>query len=287
VKPPPFDYVAPTTLEEALEALARHGDDAQPLAGGQSLVAMMALRVARPAVLVDINRIEALAGVAEEGAELRVGALTRQASILNDDVVRRRLPSLAAATKFIGHYQTRNRGTLGGSVSLADPAAEYPAFALAMDAVLELRSVQGRRDVAAKDFFQGPYMTDRRTDELLTGVRFAPKSGARIGVDEVQQRRGDFALSGLVARLDIDGDTIADAGLAWFGMGSRPTRAAKAEEGLRGAKLSEVDVGAVASDAVADTEPLDDSHASAAYRQAAGHVLAERLLSRLISGAPA
>jgi aerobic carbon-monoxide dehydrogenase medium subunit len=284
MKPPPVDYVAPATIDAALDALRQYGDDAQPLAGGQSLAAMMALRVVRPAILVDINRLVGLAGIAESGAGIRVGALTRQADVLRSSLIERRLPSLADATKFIGHYQTRSRGTVGGSISLADPAAEYPAFALAMDAVLELSSKTGTRTTTAEEFFQGPYTTGRRSDELLTAVTFSPKAGTRIGVDEVQHRRGDFALSGLVVRLDMDGDTIVYAALSWFGMGTQPIRSAKAEGELRGATLTEIDVREVAEYAVAATEPVDDSHATAAYRRAAGRALASRLLRRLIEG---
>lgn len=283
MKPPPFDYVAPTTLDGALEALAQYGEDAQPLAGGQSLAAMLALRVARPSVLIDLNRIPDLAGAANVDGALRVGAMTRQANILKSEAVKALLPALATATQFVGHFQTRNRGTIGGSISLADPAAENPAFALAMNAELELRTAKGSRVLEAKDFFDGPYMTARRGDELLTSITYKPKPGARIGVDEIAQRRGDFAMTGLVARIDVADGKIADAGLAWFGMGSQPLRAPSAEAMLKGAALKDVDIRAVAEAAVGDTDPNEDSHATADYRKAAGKVLAQRLLTKLLS----
>lgn len=283
MKPPPFDYLVPDTLDEALAALREHGDDAQPLAGGQSLAPMLALRVARPRVLVDINRIAALGGVHETRHGVRLGATTRQVTILRDAAVASRLPALAETTRFIGHYQTRNRGTIGGSISLADPAAELPAFALAMDAELELRSVDGGRTVTARDFFVGPYTTARRPDELLTSITFEPTRDDRIGVDEIARRPGDFAMTGMVARLVIRRGRIREAALAWFGMGSQPIRASRAETALAGSKLKAVDIMAIAQAAVAETEPPTDGHATADYRRAAGRTLAARLLTNLLS----
>ncbi|MET0181560.1 MAG: FAD binding domain-containing protein [Caulobacterales bacterium] len=282
MKPPPFDYVAPATLEAALETLAQYGDDAQPLAGGQSLAAMLALRVARPSVLVDLNRIPELTGIDDAADGLRVGAMTRQVAVLNSEKVRARLPSLAAATSLVGHFQTRNRGTIGGSVSLADPAAENPAFALAMNAEMELRNAKGSRKVAAVNFFDGPYTTARQGDELLTSITYRPSPGARIGVDEIARRPGDFAMTGFVARLNVKDGKIDEAGFAWFGMASQPLRAPSAEASLKGVALKDIDIRAVAHAAVDDTDPNDDHHASAEYRKKAGRVLAERVLTKLL-----
>ena len=286
MKPPPFDYVAPETLEEALDVLAEHGDEAQPLAGGQSLVPMLSLRVARPSVVVDLQKIAALKGISANGA-LRLGAMTRQKEVLDSDGVRKVLPALAAATWLVGHYQTRNRGTIGGSISLGEPAAENPAFALALDAELELSSKRGTRTVKTSDFYTGPYMTERADDELLTAITYRPAANARIAVDEVAQRRGDFALSGLVAYVEENGGVIADARIAWFGMGSQPLRAPQVEAALKGASLSGLDLAGLGELALADTDPLEDVHATADYRRDAGRALFRRVMNKIVEGGAA
>lgn len=282
MKPPPFDYVAPDTLEEALAVLAEHGDDAQPLAGGQSLLPMLSLRIARPAVLLDLNRVAALRGISAEGGALKLGAMTRQVEALTSATVKQTLPGLQEAVNFVGHFQTRNRGTIGGSISLGEPAAENPAFAVAMDADLELQSTGGSRVVRASDYYSGPYMTARTDTELLTSITYCPPAGARIGTLEVSQRRGDFALSGLVACLPVSGGIISDARLCWFGMGSQPLRARSAEAALEGASLSGLDIAGLAELALQDTDPNDDSHATAEYRRQAGRTVFTRLLNRLL-----
>ena len=282
MKPPPFDYVAPETLEEALSVLAEHGDEAQPLAGGQSLVPMLSLRIARPSVILDLNRVAALKGIAAEGSALRLGAMTRQAAVLANATVRQTLPGLQEAVNFVGHFQTRNRGTIGGSISLGEPAAENPAFAVALDADLELQSSAGSRMVRASDFYSGPYTTARTDTELLTAITYRPPANARIGTLEISQRRGDFALAGLVACLPVSGGTISDARLCWFGMGSQPLRARSAEAALEGASIASLDLAALADLALHDTDPNDDTHATAAYRHEAGRTVFTRLTTRLL-----
>lgn len=282
MKPPPFDYVAPDTLEEALAVLAEHGDEAQPLAGGQSLVPMLSLRIARPAVLLDLNRVAALKGISAEGGALKLGAMTRQVEALTSSTVKQTLPGLQEAVNYVGHFQTRNRGTIGGSISLGEPAAENPAFAVAMDAALELQSTGGSRVVRASDFYSGPYSTERTDTELLTSITYRPPAGARIGTLEVSQRRGDFALSGLVACLPVSGGVISDARLCWFGMGSQPLRARSAEAALNGASIADLDIAGLAEVALQDTDPNDDSHATADYRRQAGRTVFARLLTRLM-----
>lgn len=283
MKPPPFDYVAPDTLEGALAVLAEHGDEAQPLAGGQSLVPMLSLRVARPSVLLDLNRIASLSGISIEGDVIRVGAMTRQVDVLRNADIARHLPAFADAVRLVGHFQTRNRGTIGGSVSLGEPAAENPAFAVALDAELTLQSARGSRTVMARDFYTGPYMTLRRDDELLTSISYRPPSGARIGIEEIAQRKGDFALTGLVASLCVAGGTISDARIAWLGMASTPIRATEAEAALNGASLAGLDLAGLAELALAETDPADDGHATAAYRRDAGRVVFSRLIGRLLN----
>lgn len=282
MKPPPFDYFAPETLEEALSLLTEYGAEAQPLAGGQSLVPMLALRVSRPSVLLDLRHLAELRGIATDGVELQVGSMTRQAEALNSPKIAAALPGLGDAIRLVGHFQTRNRGTIGGSIALGEPAAENPAFALALEAELELRSVRGSRMINATQFYTGPYTTARADDELLISIRYRPANGARIGIEEVAQRRGDFALAGLVANLEVDGSRIAKASLAWLGMGSTPLRAPSAEAALCGADITSLDLDEVAELALGDSDPFEDAHATVAYRCQAGRTVLTRLLGRLL-----
>lgn len=281
MKPAAFDYLVPTTVDAVVASLALHGDDAQLLAGGQSLVPMMALRVARPEVLIDLNRVAGLSGIERIGDTLRVGAMTRQAQVIASPVVAEALPSLAAALRFTGHFQTRNRGTLGGSISLADPSAESPAYALALDAQMELRSQRRSRTVAAADYFLSGYTTAREPDELLVAIHYPIRPRARIVVDEVARRQGDFATAGLVARVECEGGRVAASALAWFSMGPGVLRSHNAEAALNGGALADIDPEAVADLAVGDTDPFDDHHASASLRRATARVLAIRALTTI------
>lgn len=283
MKPPPLDYAVPDTLDEALAILAEHQWDAQPIAGGQSLLPLLALRVARPGLVVDLQRIEELKGITVEGGALRIGAMTRQVEVLNNPLVKEHLPALADAMALVGHYQTRNRGTLGGSISLGEPAAENPAFALALDAELELQSANGTRIVPASEFYTGPYMTARADDELLVSITYRPPAGARIAVDEIMQRRGDFALSGVAICLGVESDTITLARIGWFGMGSTPMRATAAEAALTGSSIASLDPAEIATLAIGDSDPLDDSHGSAEYRRTVGHALFQRVLEKALN----
>jgi aerobic carbon-monoxide dehydrogenase medium subunit len=283
MKPPPFDYVAPDTLEGALAVLAEHGDEAQPLAGGQSLVPMLSLRVARPGVVLDLNKIASLSGISVEGDVIRIGAMTRQVDVVRSAEIAAHLPAFIEAMQLVGHFQTRNRGTIGGSLSLGEPAGENPAFAVALDAELTLQSTRGSRTVKASDFYTGPYMTLRRDDELLTSIAYRKPAGARIGIEEVAQRKGDFALTGLVACLTVAGGTVSDARLAWFGMASTPVRARAAEAALNGTSVAGLDLAALAETALTETDPVDDAHATAAYRRDAGRAIFARLLGRLLN----
>jgi carbon-monoxide dehydrogenase medium subunit len=284
MKPPPFDYVVPDRLDEALAVLDEYRDEAQPIAGGQSLTPMLALRVARPGVILDLQKIPELQGITLVDGGIRIGAMTRQVDVLNSPLVAQHLPALADAMKLVGHFQTRNRGTLGGSISLGEPAAENPAFAVALDAELELASVSGSRVILASAFYTGPYMTERADDELLVSITYRPPANARIGIEEVMQRRGDFALSGLVACLGTDaGGTINDPRLAWMGMGTRPLRAKQTEDAMRGMTLPGLDIEALADLALADADPFEDSHGTPEYRLAAGRTVFRRLMSRLAS----
>src|SRR5690606_3236990 len=252
-----FDYVRPDSIAEAVEHLANAGGDANVLAGGQTLMPLLALRMAGPSLLVDINRIPDLAGVSRADGAVRLGATTRQNTILADPTVAAHAPGLAKATHFVGHHQTRNRGTIGGSISLAEPAAEYPATALALGAVIEAVSTRGTRKIAADDFFLGPYTTALEPDELVVAVHFpewAP--GTVTHVEEVARRPGDFALVGLVCALTVDAGRIAKAGIGWFGMGPTPMKSRQAEAALVGQSVAGLDLKGIAELAIADTDPL-------------------------------
>lgn len=283
MKPPPFDYLAPTSVEEATGLLAEHGNEAQVIAGGQSLVPLLALRLARPSVLIDVNKIAKLGEITSDAAGVRLGATARQARIAKDATVAERVPALAAATQFVGHYQTRNRGTIGGSIALADPAAEYPAVAVALGANIEASSKGGTRQIAAADFFDSPYVTTLNDDELVTAVSFPDwGDGTSMVVDELARRSGDFALVGLVMAIKSGGDgTIERAGISWVGMGSAPRPAAQAQAALVGQKFASLDIAGIAELSLAETEPWDDIHASSDYRRTAGARLAERALRNL------
>ena len=279
MKPAPFDYVAPRTIAEACTALAEAGGGATVLAGGQTLMPLLNLRMSQPFILVDINKIAELKGVSRVAGGIRIGPMTRQCEVLADEALRRDLPVLVEAMSHVGHHQTRNRGTIGGSISLGEPAAEMPATAVALGASIEARSIRGTRTVPADQFYAGPYLTVLEPDELVTGLTYPDWPQGHITVfREVAQRPGDFALLGLVGSLVIDRGKITRAGLAWFGMGPTPIKASAAEQMLRGRTLAEIDSHAVAERAISDTAPFDDHHASAEYRRTVGKRIFARTL---------
>ena len=279
MKPAPFDYVAPRTVAEACAALAEAGGGATVLAGGQTLMPLLNLRMSQPFIVVDINKIAELKGVSRVAGGTRIGPMTRQCEVLADQTLARDLPVLVQAMSHVGHHQTRNRGTIGGSIALGEPAAEMPATAVALGASIEVRSVRGTRTVPADEFYVGPYMTVLEPDELVTGLTFPDWPQEQITIfREVAQRPGDFALVGLVGALTIDGGKIARAGLAWFGMGPTPIRVRSAEKMLLGGALAQIDSHEIAERAVSDTAPFDDHHASAEYRRTVGKRIFARTL---------
>lgn len=283
MKPAPFDYVRPASIEDACTLLAEAGGGATIIAGGQTLMPLLALRMSQPFVLVDITAIAALQGASRIQGATRIGPATRQADALRDPVLARHLPAFVTALAQVGHYQTRNRGTIGGSVALGEPAAEMPATAVALGARIEIASVRGTRTVPADAFYIGPYMTVLEPDELVTGIVYPDwPDGHLVLFREVARRPGDFALVGLVGALVVEGGTITRAGIAWFGMGPTPIRARQAEAALTGATLANIDAQAVARAAIADTAPFDDHHASAEYRRTVGaHIFARALTETL------
>jgi len=282
MKPAPFDYARPETVAEACALLSEAGGGATVIAGGQTLMPLLNLRMSQPFILVDINGIAALKGVSREAGATRVGPATRQAEALKDATLARHLPALVKALSHVGHYQTRNRGTVGGSIALGEPAAEMPATAVALGATIEIASVRGTRTVAARDFYLGPYMTVLEPDELVTGIVYPDwADGHTVLFREVAQRPGDFALTGLVGAAEVSGDRIGRVGLAFFGMGPTPIRMVRAEALLTGASLASLDVDAAAAAGVADCAPFDDHHASAEYRRLVG----KRILAATLSEA--
>lgn len=284
MKPAPFDYVAPLSVAEALDTLAEAGGGATVLAGGQTLMPLLNLRMSQPFILVDINRVEGIRGVSHSAGTTRIAAGTRQAAGLADAELAAAQPVLVKALSHVGHHQTRNRGTIGGSVALGEPAAEMPATAVALGAELEIHSKRGERRVKAEDFYFGPYMTALEPDELLTAIHYPRWPADTITVfREVAQRPGDFALVGLVGAVHVEGGRIARAGLAWFGMGPTPIKARQAEAALLGRTVDEIDCRAIAELAVADTAPFDDQHATSHYRRTVGGRIFARTLGEALN----
>jgi carbon-monoxide dehydrogenase medium subunit len=286
VKPARFDYHAPDTISEVVALLAEHGDDIKPLAGGQSLVPMLALRLTRFDHLVDLNRVSELDDLTRTNGALTVGATTRQATIERSELTRT-VPLLARAAPLIGHFQIRNRGTVGGSLAHADPAAELPAVALALDAQMEIATVNGRHTVPASDFFVGTWTTSLESDELLAAIQFPVWEGARgFSIDEVARRVGDFALTGVASGVQLDSSGLVErASIAMFGMGSTPVRGAAAEGALIGSNPRAEDMAEIAQLAVRDLDPPDDVHASSRYRRTVGAHLVERSLAQALQEA--
>ncbi len=281
MKPPPFDYAAPETLDEALALLAEHGYDAKLLAGGQSLVPLLNFRLASPAMLVDLNRIGGLGEVAADGdGGLRLGAMVRHRRLERDPEVARRAPLLALTAPFIAHPQIRNRGTVGGSLAHADPAAELPAVAVALDARFRLVRAGGERWVAARDFFVGLLATDLAADEILVEVALPP-TPPRTGwsFQEVARRHGDFAQVGVAARVTLDGAGAVDsARLVYLSVGDVPVVAERAAAALAGALPSAEAIAAAAEIAGGEVDPTGDIHATADYKRHLARVLARRAL---------
>ncbi|QSR17778.1 xanthine dehydrogenase family protein subunit M [Novosphingobium sp. KA1] len=279
MKPAPFDYERPASVAQACRILSEADGGATVIAGGQTLMPLLNLRMSQPFILVDIGRIAALQGVSRVGDGTRVGPMTRQADALDDPLLAAHLPALVTALGHVGHHQTRNRGTVGGSVALGEPAAEMPATAVALGAVLDLTSVRGTRKVPADAFYIGPYMTALEPDELLTAVTYPDwPEGHLVLFREVARRPGDFALVGMVGAAVVENGIVTRAGLAWFGMGPTPIRMRQLEAALVGAALSGLDAHALAALGVADSAPFDDHHASAEYRRTVGRRILARAL---------
>lgn len=271
MKAPLFGYVKPRSVAEALDLKAEHGAEARFLAGGQSLLPILNFRLDHPRLLIDINGLDELAGVREEGAAVRVGALVRHKAIATDPVVVQSLPLLPRTVEHIAHAAIRSRGTFGGSVALGDPAAEWPACCLALDAVIVARSRSGERRIAADAFFQGAYRTALAEDELLVAVEIPAAAGARVAALELARRRGDYATAGIVADAGRGGVRAA-----FFGVADRPVRLPAVD-----AALARGDVGEAQTALAAGVEALPDPHTSAAAKIHLAKVLVARAARQL------
>jgi carbon-monoxide dehydrogenase medium subunit len=279
VKPASFEYHAPETVEEAVEILAQFGDSAKILAGGQSLVPMLALRLTSFEHLVDLRRIRGLDSIDRWDGMVRVGAKVTESAVECSDEMAGAASLVTRATPYIGHFQIRNRGTLCGSIAHADPAAEYPAVAVALGAEMEVISRSGSRTVSAEDFFTGYWTTELRADELLAAVTFPVWKGRRgFGFQEFARRHGDFALSGAAIGIEADADDrITRCGIALIGMGSIPERARAAESAVLHSKIGEVSAKELGRIAMSELESVpSDVHGSAAYRKRIGAAMVER-----------
>jgi CO/xanthine dehydrogenase FAD-binding subunit len=277
MKPASFEYYSPSSLTEALKLLAHHGDTARPLAGGQSLVPMMNFRLARPAHLVDMNRLQELDFVTVTNGELRIGAMTRQRAVERSAIVAEGWPLLKEATSHIGHVQIRNRGTIGGSIAHAFPSAELPVVMIALDASFVLRSVGRQRIIAAKDFFVDVMTTVLEPGELLVEIR-VPQRASRTGwgFQEVSRRHGDFALVAVAGVIALADDGRIDK-LRLVFTGTTPHLSIKAEA-LRGQKPDSALFSDIAKAAAAELDTESDIHASSEYRREVSQVLARRVL---------
>jgi carbon-monoxide dehydrogenase medium subunit len=288
MKPAPFEYLAPDSLDAALDVLARHGGDAKLLAGGQSLIPVMNFRLAQPSLLVDLNRLRELDSVRREDAGLRIGAMTRQRKLERDPFVAELAPLLHEAVPFIAHPQIRNRGTVGGSLAHADPAAELPAVAVALDARLRLRKAGGERWVDARDFFAGLLTTVLEPDEMLVEVTLPPPP-PRTGWAflEVARRHGDYAQVGIAVRVSLDeAGRCREARLVYLSVGDRPVEAREAARLLTGSDLSGEAIAAAADKASrVEMDPTGDIHASAEFKRHLARVLTRRALNRALARA--
>lgn len=288
MKPAKFDYHAPTTIDEAVELLARNGPDARVLAGGQTLVPMMNFRLATPPVIIDLNRVAGLAYIDDEQEEgvVRIGAMTRQRAIEFSPVVTIKLRLLHHAIMHVGHLPTRTRGTIGGSIANADPAAEIPMVLLALDGEVVAQGPKGRRTIKASELFLDAMTTSLAPDEILVEVRLpVTHDRAESVIEEFARREGDFAIAAIGAVIQVEDDRCTRARIATAGVSPRPTRLRAAEDILEQDGISEGVIARAAKAAAESVDPMADRHASAAYRRQLTQVLTERAVQIAVTGA--
>ena len=281
MKPASFHYCKPNSSEEVF-ALLRDHRDAVVLAGGQSLVAMLNMRLVSPSHVIDITGLSELKGQSVADGWLRLGALTRHADVMTSELVAAQAPLLAQAAAEIGHPAIRNRGTVGGSLALADPAAELPACLLALGGRVEVAGTEGRRHIDAVDFFQGPFQTALGHSEILTAVEVpVQKANERSAIEELARRHGDYALAGLAVQGNFDDGRVAGLRLAYFGVGDRPVLAQAAAAALEGKELDAAAIEAAVNGLVQDIEPIGQPGCSGATKIHLAGVLTKRVLNRL------
>jgi carbon-monoxide dehydrogenase medium subunit len=288
VKPAPFEYFDPRTVEEAVSLLRDHGEDAKILAGGQSLMPLLHMRMARPEALIDLSKVAGLEYIRETDGALAIGAMTSKRAVERSGLVKNRQPLLHAATRLIAHPQIRNRGTVGGSMAQADPAAEYPAVALVLDAELRAAGPEGERTIRASDFFISYLTTALEPAEILTEVRFPMLAdGTGWAFQELSRRHGDFAMAGAAVTLSVEGaGRCGEARIVLFGVGPTPVRARGAEQMIVGEALSQPLLELAGRKASEDLdEPLSDVHASAEFRRHLAEVLTRRALNEAMARA--
>jgi carbon-monoxide dehydrogenase medium subunit len=282
VKAPPFGYLRATSLAEAFRQWHAAGDDAKLLAGGQTLLATLAFRLSEPNTLIDISRIAELRGIAEQAGFVRVGALTTHAELGASDVVRRLVPLLAEAVPLIAHAAIRNRGTIGGSLAFADPAAELPACCVALDAAIIARSAANERRIPAAEFFTGLYATALRPYELIASINFpVAMPGERSTIIELVRRSGDYAMAGIAAKARIAGASLAEPRLVFFGVGEGPVTAARAMAVIGGKQVTPQTITTAQAALDADLDPPADQHGSPHMKRHLARVLLARALRRL------
>ena len=282
MKPVAFDYVRPDTVEEATALLARHGSDAVLMAGGMSLGPMLNMRLVRPALVIDIGRIGGLDGVTPQGTGFATGAVLRQSAALGHRALGEAVPLLHLALPWVGHVQTRNRGTLGGSVSHADPSSEIPLTLVTLGGTVHLRSRRGKRAVAARDFFLGMLTTARAPEEMVVALDWpGRRPGDCFGFQEIAQRHGDFALAAASCRMRLDGGRVVTLDIGLGGVEDRPL--VIEPDGVAGEPAGPDLFAAIAADVAARLDPLDDHAAPAAHRRALARVLIGRVLEQALA----
>lgn len=289
MKAPAFDYAKPRTLAELFDLMDRHGDEAKLLAGGQTLMATLNMRLSQPGILIDITglaAVPALSGIRTEGGKVSIGALVRHREIEKSSLITQQVPLLAQAVPHVAHIAIRNAGTFGGSIAFADPAAEYPTCAVALNADIVLVSRQGERKVPARKFFKALYETDMQPGELVARGEFpAQQPGYRSVFMELARRHGDYAIVGVAAHAKVEGGKLSDVSLAYLGMGSIPMLATQAMAALEGRAYAPDTVAAAQNALAAELEPNADLYSSAATKLHLARVLTGRALAALVEGA--
>jgi carbon-monoxide dehydrogenase medium subunit len=286
VKSPKFSYVRVESLDQALQRLAEHRDDASILAGGQSLMPTLNMRLSRPSLLIDINRLDALKGISVRDGVVRIGALTRHVEVLNSPIIAQHLPLIAEAMPHVAHVAVRNRGTFGGSVALADPSAEMPACVVTLRATLVVESVRGQRAIAAEDYFKGLYETAREPDEILVEALIPIEKPKAVSVFmEINRRHGDFAIAGVACHALIENKILSDARLVYFGSEDKPTLAKHVAAAITGQPWSDACADAACAALARDLSPMANIFGRPATKMHLQRVLTKRALAAAVERA--